>query len=79
MEKRAPTQTIKIAKTLAVRINSLAQPIELSVNRFCELSIASICDMIENPTARVLPKLVVMSDAVKKPAGSLVKTKSHAA
>ncbi len=61
----AKPTNIAVDAELAARLQPHAEALGWSSRKFALQCIEIICDMIEKPEARVLPKVVVMLDADK--------------
>ena len=73
MPRKFPSRSIRVEEELAKKAEAHAARLNLSLNKFCEISVQVICDMVEHPETRVVPALVQMLDAIDQSRPTLEK------
>lgn len=73
MPRKEHTRSIRVEESLAKRAEGHAARLNLTLTRFCEEAVRSICDMAEHPEDRVVPVLIRQIDALNQPPPPLGK------
>jgi len=68
MPRKEKSISVRVEETLAKRAEGHAKLIGWSTTRWCEQAIECLCDMVEDPSKRVVPDIVRQTDILRAPA-----------